>query len=414
MTNLEKDKAIYDEMLKIAREIFQNAASKDEVLRKELAKNGGSVSLTEINKHKSWFYNAINNETPFPHTSEEINMVGIENLEHIRKVSVGGFRCFFPPMDVFRLLAFWKKEAKVRGDVLFKYEAEAGNRRKFITEVKVPSKVFAGSENLVECTVEHELRPTMAHIYAEFNMTAGTSVFAASSGKMLGVVSDSPSRICEKPQTTDEIYTGLIRKEDWKRICEYAKKHDEDTSFKIYEWAEEESECDYGNTSALVITYGDSSSMSVPSEGRFPNFRSVISGQNEMEHVTFTDKDAREFSKYISKMKGGDCVPVTVSAYKGSDILYVETEGTLVKYQLTKPSKTTGGAIINVLHIKKMKPTGFWIGKGYNPLVDTPLLDLLLIAHCNDGVSPARLKDEREVYVSPTATGGKHINFCDL
>lgn len=414
MTELEKDKAIYDEMLKIAREIFQNAASKDEVLRKELAKNGGSVSLTEINKHNSWFYKAIDNETPFPHTFEETKRVGIENLEHIRKVSVGGFRCCFPPMDVFRLLAFWKKEAKVKGDVLFKYEAEAGNKRKFITEVKVPSKVFAGSENLVECTAEYELRPTMAHIYAEFNMTAGTSVFAARSGKMLGVVSDSPSRICEKPQTTDEIYTGLIRKADWKRICEYAKKHDEDISFKIYEWTEEESECDYDNTSALVITYGDSSSMSVPSEGRSPNFRSVISGQNEMEHVTLTDKDAREFSKYISKMKGKDCVPVTVSAYKGSDMLYVETEGTLVKYRLTQPSKTTKGVIINVLHIKKMKPTGFWIGKGYNPLVDTPLLDLLLIARCMNGVSPARLKEEREVYVSPIATGGKHIDFMDL
>ena len=102
MTNLEKDQAIYNEMLQIANEVFSSATENNEVLRKYMNENGGVVSINDITKARSEVYSMINFVTYFDDTTKE----------GLRTVTVDTFKCSFPPMRVFELVKCWKSLAQ--------------------------------------------------------------------------------------------------------------------------------------------------------------------------------------------------------------------------------------------------------------------------------------------------------------
>lgn len=114
MTDLQKDQAIYNEMLQIANEVFNSATENNEVLRKYMNENGGVVSINDITKARSEVYSMIDFVTKFNDTTKE----------GLRTVTVDTFTCSFPPMRVFELVKYWKSLAKAKGDIIFTYEEE--------------------------------------------------------------------------------------------------------------------------------------------------------------------------------------------------------------------------------------------------------------------------------------------------
>ena len=110
MTNLEKDTAIYNELLKIANEVFQNAAKKSDWLRGMLKDNGGSVKITDILKRKSPYYAAIKDETD----------------DEVKTVRVDGFECKLFSMDSFFKLEPFRKLKKKKKKAVFTYKGDEG------------------------------------------------------------------------------------------------------------------------------------------------------------------------------------------------------------------------------------------------------------------------------------------------
>lgn len=108
MTNLEKDTAIYNELLKIANEVFQNAAKKSEWLRGMLKDNGGSVKIDDILKRKSPYYAAIKDETD----------------NEVKIVRVDGFEYKLWSIDSFFKLEPFRKLAEIRKKAVFTYKAD--------------------------------------------------------------------------------------------------------------------------------------------------------------------------------------------------------------------------------------------------------------------------------------------------
>ena len=105
MTDLQKDQAIYNEMLQIANEVFNSATENNEALRKYMNENGGVVSINDITKARSEVYSMIDFVTKFNDTTKE----------GLRTVTVDTFTCSFPPMRVFEsiLSSLTKKKSTV-------------------------------------------------------------------------------------------------------------------------------------------------------------------------------------------------------------------------------------------------------------------------------------------------------------
>ena len=391
MTDLQKDQAIYNEMLQIANEVFDNATENNENLRKYMNENGGVVSINDITKARSEVYDMIEDAPTSKYFTEE----------DMRTVTVDTFTCSFPPMRVFVLVEYWKSLAKAKGDIVFTYDEEIKND--YAGSVEVVFENPQNAKNLANYTAQDELRPVMNFVLMEVNMASKDTNFVASNGAVLGVISDNPSRIRLSPENLDANFQALFSRKDWERICDYVKKTKGAVKFHVYRADEQES------TDTMVAELGNVKIKSGGQDFRFPNWRSVLPSEDNMTKLTICKDDLKEAYKFVKSItKLSSCLGhVFVSAYKGSDLVYFDhiandydSRSMTATFRLEKPSEKTIGTSYMAKTLLKTKFAGFSIVQGNEKtIVDDAVTDLTLLCPCDEGIY-APYAHEREVGAS--------------
>ena len=378
MTDLQKDQAIYNEMLQIANEVFNSATENNEALRKYMNENGGVVSINDITKARSEVYSMIDFVTKFNDTTKE----------GLRTVTVDTFTCSFPPMRVFELVKYWKSLAKAKDDIVFTYEEEIN--REFVGSVEIKLENAANAKLLANSVADDELRPVLNFVLLEINATSGDINFVASDGHELGVISNNPATICTPHAEGDMVLQALFSKADWKRICDYARKQKSSVCFEIYKRSVDE----YMET--MVAVLGDTKVKS-QQKGRFPNWKSVLPDLSTMKHFTIADEDVKSAQKWLTKVKGYSTYDsVAVSVYKGSDTIYFDTDNATTTFRLSRPSDITLGTRLGIKRMQTKKFSGFWFPKfGGGTIVDDANCDLMLVMPLEGETTPN--KKDREV-----------------
>ena len=378
MTDLQKDQAIYNEMLQIANEVFNSATENNEVLRKYMNENGGVVSINDITKARSNVYTMIDSVTKFNDYTKE----------GLQTVTVDTFTCSFPPMRVFELVKYWKSLAKAKGDIFFTYEEEIN--REFAGTVEIRLENAANAKLLANSVADDELRPVMNYVLLEINATSGDINFVACDGQEMAVISNSPADICTPHKTTDLVFQALYSKADWKRICDYARKQKFSVCFEIYRRGGED--C----METMVAVLGDTKVKS-QQVGRYPNWKFVLPDFSTMKHFNIADEDVQSAQKWLSKVKAYSTYDsVAVSVYKGSDIIYFDTDNATTTFRLSKPSDITLGSRLSIKRMQTKKFSGFWFPKfGSGTIVDDANCDLMLVMPVEGSKTPN--KKDREV-----------------
>lgn len=378
MTDLQKDQAIYNEMLQIANEVFNSATENNEVLRKYMNENGGVVSINDITKARSEVYSMIDHVTEFNEFTKE----------GMRTVTVDTFTCSFPPMQVFKLVKYWKSLAKAKGDIIFTYEEEIN--REFVGSVDIAFENATNAKLLANSVADDELRPMMNCVLVELNATSGDINFVASDGHELGVISNNPATICTPHAEGDMVLQALFSKADWKRICDYARKQKSSVCFEVYKRSVDE----YMET--MVAVLGDTKVKS-QQKGRFPNWKSVMPDLSTMKHFTIADEDVKSAQKWLTKVKGYSTYDsVAVSVYKGSDTIYFDTDNATTTFRLSRPSDITLGTRLGIKRMQTKKFSGFWFPKfGGATIVDDANCDLMLVMPLEGETTPN--KQDREI-----------------
>ena len=378
MTDLQKDQAIYNEMLQIANEVFNSATENNEVLRKYMNENGGVVSINDITKARSEVYSMIDFVTKFNDTTKE----------GLRTVTVDTFTCSFPPMRVFELVKYWKSLAKAKDDIVFTYEEEINSE--FVGSVEIKLENAANAKLLANSVADDELRPVLNFVLLEINATSGDINFVASDGRELGVISNNPATICTPHAEGDMVLQALFSKADWKRICDYARKQKSSVCFEVYKRSVDE----YMET--MVAVLGDTKVKS-QQKGRFPNWKSVLPDLSTMKHFTIADEDVKSAQKWLTKVKGYSTYDsVAVSVYKDSDTIYFDTDNATTTFRLSRPSDITLGTRLGIKRMQTKKFSGFWFPKfGGGTIVDDANCDLMLVMPLEGETTPN--KQDREV-----------------
>lgn len=378
MTDLQKDQAIYNEMLQIANEVFNSATVNNEVLRKYMNENGGVVSINDITKARSNVYTMIDSVTKFNDYTKE----------GLQTVTVDTFTCSFPPMRVFELVKYWKSLAKAKGDIIFTYEEEIN--REFAGSVEIRFENAANAKLLANSVADDELRPVMNNVLLEINATSGDINFVACDGPELAVIFNRPADICTPHKTTDLVFQALYSKADWKRICDYARKQKSSVCFEIYRRGGED--C----METMVAVLGDTKVKS-QQIGRFPNWKSVLPDLSTMKHFTIANEDVQTAQKWLSKVKAYSTYDsVAISVYKGSDIIYFDTDNATTTFRLSRPSDITLGSRFRIKRMQAKKFSGFWFPKfGGATIVDDANCDLMLVMPKEGSKTPN--KEDREV-----------------
>ena len=378
MTDLQKDQAIYNEMLQIANEVFNSATENNNALRKYMNENGGVVSINDITKARSEVYAMIDFVTKFNDTTKE----------GLRTVTVDTFTCSFPPMRVFELVKYWKSLAKAKGDIIFTYEEEIN--REFAGSVEIRLENAANAKLLANSVADDVLRPVMNNVLLEINATSGDINFVACDGKEMAVISNSPADICTPYKSTDTVFQALYSKTDWKRICDYARKQKSSVCFEIYRRSDDE----WMETMVAVLSDTKVKSQQI---GRYPNWKSVLPDFSTMRHFAIADEDVQSAQKWLSKVKAYSTYDsVAVSVYKGSDIIYFDTDNATTTFRLSRPSDITLGSRLSIKRMQTKKFSGFWFPKfGGGTIVDDANCDLMLVMPL-EGETTTNKKD-REV-----------------
>lgn len=378
MTDLQKDQAIYNEMLQIANEVFNSATENNEVLRKYMNENGGVVSINDITKARSKVYAMIDFVTMFNDTTKE----------GLRTVTVDTFTCSFPPMRVFELVKYWKSLAKAKGDIIFTYEEEIN--QEFVGTVDIALENAANAKLLANSVADDELRPVMNNVLLEINATSGDIYFVACDGKEMAVISNTTADICKTDKSTDMVFQALFSKSDWKLICDYARKQKSSVCFEIYKRSADD--C----METMVAVLGETKVKSQQT-GRYPNWKSVLPDLSTMLHFTIADEDVQAAQKWLSKVKAYSIYDgVAVSVYKGSDIIYFDTDNATTTFRLSRPANRTIGTRLSIKRMQTKKFSGFWFPKcGGGTIVDDANCDLMLVMPTEGSTVPN--KEDREV-----------------
>lgn len=378
MTDLQKDQAIYNEMLQIANEVFNSATANNEALRKYMNENGGVVSINDITKARSEVYSMIDFVTYFNDTTKE----------GLRTVTVDTFTCSFPPMRVFELVKCWKSLAKAKGDIIFTYEEEIN--REFVGSVEIRLENAANAKLLANSVADDVLRPFMNNVLFEINATSGDINFVACDGKEMAVISNSPADICNAYKSTDTVFQALFSKADWKRICDYARKQKSSVCFEIYKRG-------VGKCMETVVAVLGDTKVKSQQIGRYPNWKSVLPDFSTMRHFAIADEHVQTAQKWLSKVKVYSTYDqVQISVYKGSDIIYFDTDNATNTFRLSRPSDITLGTRLSIKRMQTNKFYGFWFPKfGGGTIVDDANCDLMLVMPLEGETTPN--KKEREV-----------------
>lgn len=386
MNDLQKDQAIYQAMLEIADTVFTKTMEANECLKVLIKQYGGFVSLTDICKVNGDF--AKN----FFMAMRDANL-----SEEMHEVTVDTFSCSFPSCEVYTLLKYWKSLAKVKCEQVFMYEEKIEN--KFVGSVEVNIGDSSNAKLLSKHTAHDELRPIMNYIVAEINANTQSIDFAASDGHTLCVISNNPAQVFAERCSTHTTFQALFTPEDWKRICDYAKKNGHKVLFDIYRMKDSES------FDTFNVHLGDVCLRSQLPDGRYPNWRSVIPKPDILKyHFNIVPEETKAAQDWVKKLDGKYNRLVNISFYRGSDLVYFDyndsdfSQSKTATFHLTRPSTSTIGIAFNVRLLLKMKFTGFNLEDStHGAIINCDEADIMLVMPVLNENGYVHDVEEREV-----------------
>lgn len=387
MTDLQKDQAIYQAMLEIADTVFTKTMETNKGLKVLIKQYGGFVSLTDILKQNGDFAKNF-----------FMAMLDANIGDEIHEVAVDTFSCSFPSWKVYSLLKYWKSLARIKGEQVFMYEEKIENE--FVGSVEVAIANSNNAKLLVKHCAKDELRPVMNCVLAEINATTQSIDFVASDGHTLAVISNNPSKVFAKPEPLHTIFQAMFMPDDWKRICDYAKKSKQLVQFDIYRMKGEE--C----FDTFLVHLGDVSLRSASHLcSRYPNWKSVIPSPDAMKHrFNIVPEEWKAAQDWISRLKGEAHRHVNISFYRGSDLVYFDyddydfSKTMTATFHLTRPSDTTIGVAYSIRSMLKTKFTGFNLEDSeHGTIINCEEADLLLAMPMLDQGGYVRDVEEREV-----------------
>lgn len=385
MNDLQKDQAIYQAMLEIADNAFSEVMKTNKGLQSQIKEYGGFISLTDICKCNHDF-----SKNFFIALREDIG-------DEIRNVTVDTFECSFPVCQVFDLLKYWKSLAKIKGEQVFIFEEKVENE--FAGSVEVTIENSNNAKLLVKHCAKDELRPIMNLVLAEINANTQSIHFVASDGHALSVISNNPSQVFAEPEECHTIFQALFMPDDWKRICNYAKKNKGRVQFDIYRHKDTES------FDTFLVHMGDVTLRSYMIEGRYPNWKSVIPKPEVLKHrFDIVPEEWKAAQDWINKLKADSHRHVNVSFYRGSDLVYFDydnydfSKSMTATFHLTRPSDVTIGVAYSLRSMPKIKFTGFNI-EDYDHVttINCEEADTMLVCPVTDNDCHVRDVEEREV-----------------
>lgn len=388
MNDLQKDQAIYQAMLEIADRVFNKTMEANDGLKVLIKQYGGFISLTDILKVNGDF------SKNFFMAMRDANLD-----DEIHKVTVDTFSCSFPSSQVFDLLKYWKSLAKTKGEQVFMYEEKIENE--FAGSVEVTIDNSNNAKLLVKHCAKDELRPIMNGVLAEINANTQTINFVASDGHTLGVISSNPAKILHRA-STDTIFQAMFMPDDWKRICDFAKKNKHVVQFDIYRKKDEE----FFDT--FLVHLGDVTLRSASHFNcRYPNWQSVIPTPDRLKHrFNIVPEEWKAAQDWINKLKADSHRHVNVSFYRGSDLVYFDyddydfSKSMTATFHLTRPSDVTIGVAYSLKSMPKIKFTGFNIeASDHVTIVNCEEADLVLVCPVTDETCNVRDIENREVHL---------------
>lgn len=369
MNDLEKNKAIYDAMVKIANEVFENAVSKSERLQKRLKDNGGRILLNELTKAKSFVYQLIKESTDYA----------------IRTVSVETFTCSFHAARVFELLKQFKTLSKTKGDVYFEFVEK--NERKYVGRLEIDFENAASAKLLANSTLKDVMCPSLAYVCVEVNATRGITSFVSTDRREINVVSNFKKECLIKNGENDSVYLGLFAAADWKRICDYQKKNKTPLCFDVYRREDGELQ------DSMEVRIGDSVVKSFVVDARFPNWRKPMKSFESMVHIKLQESDVKDAQKWLARIKAdNENDSVGISVYEGDTLVYLDTEHGTTEFGIQRPSETAAFRLqhpakatlktaLSIKRLQKKRFSGFWVStkSGGGVYVDDENCDLCFL-----------------------------------
>ena len=312
------------------------------------------------------------------------------------QVNVDTFSCSFSGNQVFDLLKTWKSLARIKSEQVFFYEEKIENEFAGSVEVEIPDSNNA--KLIVKHVATDELRPVLNFVLAEINATRETINFVASDGHTLAVISNNPAKILER-EPTDIIFQALFMPNDWKRLCDYAKKNGKRVLFDIYRKKDTEA------FDTFNVHLGDICQRSIQQDFRYPNWKSVIPTPDVLiHHFTIIEEDRKAAQEWLKRIKDGLRF-VNVSFYRGSDLVYFDydnydfSKSMTATFRLSRVSDVTIGVAYNIERLQQIKFTGFSIQSSDRAsIVDCEEADIMLVMPVlND--SYVRNVENREVHL---------------
>lgn len=385
MEDLQKDQAIYQAMLEIADNAFSEVMKTNKGLQSQIKEYGGFISLTDICKCNHDF-----SKNFFIALREDIG-------DEIRNVTVDTFECSFPVCQVFDLLKYWKSLAKIKGEQVFIFEEKVENE--FAGSVEVTIENSNNAKLIVKHLAKDVLRPIMNYVLAEINANTQSIDFVASDGHTLAVISNKPNLVFERDSSCDTIFQAMFTADDWKRICDYAKKNKGHVLFDIYHHK------DYECFDTFLVRLGDVTLRSSVPEGRYPNWKSVIPSPDSLTHrFNIIPEECKAAQDWIYKLKADSHRHVNVSFYRGSDLVYFDyddydfSKTMTATFHLTRPSDVTMGVAYSLRSMPTIKFTGFNIeSEDRATIVNCEESDIMLVMPVLDSGGYVRDVENREV-----------------
>ena len=385
MEDLQKDQAIYQAMLEIADNAFSEVMKTNKGLQSQIKEYGGFISLTDICKCNHDF-----SKNFFIALREDIG-------DEIRNVTVDTFECSFPVCQVFDLLKYWKSLAKIKGEQVFIFEEKVENE--FAGSVEVTIENSNNAKLIVKHLAKDVLRPIMNYVLAEINANTQSIDFVASDGHTLAVISNKPNLVFERDSSCDTIFQAMFTADDWKRICDYAKKNKGHVLFDIYHHK------DYECFDTFLVRLGDVTLRSSVPEGRYPNWKSVIPSPDSLTHrFNIVPEECKAAQDWIYKLKADSHRHVNVSFYRGSDLVYFDyddydfSKTMTATFHLTRPSDVTMGVAYSLRSMPTIKFTGFNIeSEDRATIVNCEESDIMLVMPVLDSGGYVRDVENREV-----------------
>ncbi len=323
MNDLQKDQAIFKAMNEIANEVFNNACAYDEKLREMVSENGGIVCLKDILASKTMYRSMIadacchNFDASIPHSTDN---------DRVNVVNIDTFSCTFRNSDVFWFLNEFKALANVKGEIFFSYEEKID--LPLITTITVTLDGASSAKKLCNFCDSNDLRPILSGVMAEVNLDTETVSFVATNGASLSVITTNNATLYRN-NPNDKVLSAIFDKKDWGRICEYARKNNNEIVMEFYYHNDNQI-----NDTAVAILGNTKIKSILQDSCKFPNWHRVLPRYNDSQKLTLTDEATNQLANFI---KNKDVIHYIVSAYEGCKYLYVEyTNYDLSKHRVSK------------------------------------------------------------------------------